>query len=98
VLFIYRRRCTSCYASAPILALILFAFFPSFFLFLWQVREPCVCELRTLRDVVASHQLPVIDLLKVDVEGAVRVCSKPSLLTKTNVERGVCLIERGRGG
>jgi hypothetical protein len=57
-----------------------------------------VCELRTLRDVVASHQLPVIDLLKVDVEGAVRVCSKPSLLTKTNVERGVCLIERGRGG
>ena len=33
-------------------------------------REDVMCELRTLREVIASHGLSTIDLLKVDVEGA----------------------------
>lgn len=37
---------------------------------LMEEREEVVCELRTLHEVIASHSIGFIDLLKVDVEGA----------------------------
>lgn len=33
-------------------------------------REKVLCELRTLSEIVSSHKLSTIDLLKIDVEGA----------------------------